>query len=314
MLQVFDVKRCVFSICLGLLSVACNSSWSQWEGREQLLQDVEKTFGTPKDSVLLVPKERVWIDRKKHRVFIDGYVALQEGQLEMFACPIFTKEHESVVAVFAKAATVHVGLLAVGAEPGSTAKWDPEYVAPTGSEIQIQVYWKDKDQKPQSIDARKWVRDVSGESKNLEPNWVFAGSGFFEDPETKKKHYHAEGGDLICVSNFSTAALDVPIQSTQANSGLTFVAYKDRIPERGTPVRLVLQVLKPATNQPKNIEGNNQAPLESQGVTPDQPKPDQPKPEPKIEAVQPEESKANSGTKPAIKTEAKVETQADKPS
>jgi hypothetical protein len=70
--------------------------------------------------------------------------------------------------------------------------------------------------------------------------WVFAGSGFWKDPETGKEYYMAEAGDLICVSNFTTATLDVPIESTQANEGLKFEANPDKVPALGTPVRIVL--------------------------------------------------------------------------
>ncbi len=238
---------------LALLMICTTSTFvkAQWAGREELFAAVEKTFGNPADAVRLTPKERVWIDRKKHRVIVDGYIALQEGQLELLACPASTKEHEAVVGLFAKSVSVHAGLLAVGAETGKPAKWDPEYAPPSGSEIQIQAYWKDEEDKPKNIDARKWVRDLSGKDKHLEPNWVFAGSGFWEDPDTKQKVYNAESGDLICVSNFSTAALDIPVKSTQANAGLLFVAYTENIPKPGTPVRLVLQVLKPKEEKPK---------------------------------------------------------------
>lgn len=238
-------KQQLFLLTLLIMTGWCSNLTAQWEGREEILAAVEKTFGNPADAVRLTPKERIWIDRAKHRVIVDGYIALHEGQLELLACPAFTKEHESVVALFSRAVSVHAGLLAVGAETGKPAKWDPEYSPPSGSEIQIQAYWKDEDGKPHNIDARKWVRDLSGKDKHLEPNWVFAGSGFWEDPETKKKSYNAESGDLICVSNFSTAALDIPVKSTQANAGLLFVAYTENIPKQGTPVRLVLQVVKP---------------------------------------------------------------------
>jgi hypothetical protein len=223
--------------------------FGQWEGREELLAAVEKTFGPPANSVRLTPEERVWVDRKNSRVFVDGYVALQEGQLEMFACPVFTKEHESVVAVFCRAATVHAALLAVGARTGRPVKWDPEYVAPSGSEVQIEVVWVDDQGKRQRADARSWVRQASSEEKILDTNWVFAGSGFWEDPDTKVKRYLAESGDLICVSNFSTATLDIPMKSTDANAGLMFLANAARVPQPGTPVRLVLRVVDPSAHE-----------------------------------------------------------------
>lgn len=237
-----------FTLMFGLLFSGFGEkpSMAQWEGREDLLKAVEKSFGAPKDATRLVPNERVWVDRKNSRLFVDGYIALQEGQLEMFACPVFTKEHESVVAVFSRAATVHAGLLAVGAQVGTAVQWDPDYVAPTGSEIQIDVLWIDAQGKKQRADARTWIKRASSEAKNLEVNWVFAGSGFWEDPDTKAKRYLAESGDLICVSNFSTATLDIPMKSTDANAGLMFLANPSKVPEPGTPVRLMLKVVEPA--------------------------------------------------------------------
>ena len=63
----------------------------------------------------------------------------------------------------------------------------------------------------------------------------------------------AEAGDFICVSNFTTATLDVPIESSQSNEGLLFEANTDRIPELGTPVRLVL---KPVLEEEEEGESN----------------------------------------------------------
>jgi hypothetical protein len=71
--------------------------------------------------------------------------------------------------------------------------------------------------------------------------FVFAGSSFWTDPETGKQYYQAEAGDFICVSNFSTAMLDIPIESSQANTELAFEAFTERIPPLGAPVRLVLK-------------------------------------------------------------------------
>jgi len=71
-------------------------------------------------------------------------------------------------------------------------------------------------------------------------SWVFAGSAFWTDTTTGEKYYQADGGDFICVSNFPTALLDLPIASTQTNDSLLFTAATERIPPLGTKVRLVL--------------------------------------------------------------------------
>lgn len=195
--------------------------------------------------------DRAWIDAKRNRVLVDGQVSLREGVLEMFACPRNTKEHESVVSVEAKAFVLHAGLLAAGAEPGGPVRFDPEYQPPFGTEINIDVLWLDNDGKRHKVRAQEWVRDVRTK-KAMKYPWVFAGSGFWRDEETGRQHYMAEAGDLICVSNFTTAMLDVPAESTNVNTGLAFEAFTEKIPPLGTPVRLVLT---PVLKQEKGDKG-----------------------------------------------------------
>jgi hypothetical protein len=60
------------------------------------------------------------------------------------------------------------------------------------------------------------------------------------DESTGKRHYNADGGDFICVSNFPTATLDIPVESTQSDDDLLYEAFTERIPAAGTRVRLVL--------------------------------------------------------------------------
>jgi hypothetical protein len=51
----------------------------------------------------------------------------------------------------------------------------------------------------------------------------------------------AADGDFICVSNFASAMLDLPINAPNANSALLFEAFHERIPPAGTPVALILR-------------------------------------------------------------------------
>jgi hypothetical protein len=187
----------------------------------------------------LMPEYDVWIDAKNHRVVLDGTVCLREGQLEMFACTKGTKEHESIVSAATKAYVVHAGLLAVGAEPGAPAVFRPDYKPATGTEIEITVVWTDTNGNIHRDRAQDWVRDAKT-NKALAFPWVFAGSGFWQDEATGQRHYLAESGDFICVSNFPSAMLDLPIESSQSNEELQFQAFTEHIPPLGTLVRLVL--------------------------------------------------------------------------
>lgn len=195
----------------------------------------------------LSEKGNVWIDPKNKTAIVGGTVCHRAGPLEMFACPKHTKEYESVVAVDCEAFLVHTALLAIGAEPGSPVVFQPEYKAATGPTVTIRVNWQEKDEngewQQKSARAQDWVKHVPT-GNAMQQEWVFAGSGFWKDDRDGKEYYFAEGGELICVSNFSTATLDLPVKSSQGNADLQFAAFEENIPPLGTAVHLVLQIKK----------------------------------------------------------------------
>lgn len=197
-----------------------------------------KAFSEPAGATRLLPDANLWVDTEKKRVIVDGYVTLDAGPLEMFACPVGTKEHESIVAVLSPAKGVHAGLLAVGTVQGTPVSFVPEYRPATGQRVAIWLLWRDTDGAIQKARAQEWIQ-VTGEEKTLDLDWVFAGSSFWTDPESGEQFYQADSGDLVCVSNFSTAMLDIPVESSGSNAALVYQAFSDKIPPRGTPVRLV---------------------------------------------------------------------------
>ncbi|MCS7306447.1 MAG: YdjY domain-containing protein [Thermoguttaceae bacterium] len=199
--------------------------------------------------IRLHPIFPVWADRDQKRIVMVGEVCKREGMLEMFACPRRTKEHESIVVVDTSAQIVHAGLLAVGAEPGRPVQYHPTYKAATGDEIEVTVVWKDKEGRQHTARAQDWVRHARTK-KPMEHPWVFAGSVFAKSEETGQVSYMADGGDFICVSNFPTAMLDLPVPSSSVNAELEFEAFTERIPPEGTPVTIILAPKKKSGHQP----------------------------------------------------------------
>ncbi len=191
------------------------------------------------DWVRLAKDHEVWLDMKNKRVLVGGFICLRRGALEMFACPRLTKEHESIVAVYTPARFVHAGALALGVKPGTPVKYRPKYVAATGTVIDVTVVWKDKQGKLHKTPAQQWVKNTK-KNKALAYPWVFVGSGFWKDEQTGQRYYSADAGDFICVSNFPTAMMDLPVESSQANDELMFSAFTERIPPLKTRVMLVL--------------------------------------------------------------------------
>jgi hypothetical protein len=202
--------------------------------------DLRKVISPELKLKSLTEQGGVWVDTEQQRVVLHGEVVLREGFLELFACPEGTKEHESVIAVKCKSFEVHTALLAAGLVPGKPVQFRPVYEVATGPLIQVRVVWESNDKKLRVSRAQEWIRNAKTGTE-MEQGWVFAGSRFWTDEQTGEEYYYADGGELICLSNFTTAMLDLPIESPQENTALMFEAFTERIPPIGTKVYVVLE-------------------------------------------------------------------------
>jgi len=224
--------------------------------REAALKEIIGQLGPPlvenKDKLIKAhPLYPVWIDKQNKQVVMQGLICQTNAPLEMFAVTTGTKEHEAIVAVPTEAKVVHTALVVLGAEPGKPVEFGPnpsDYKPATGTQIDIAVKWKDDKGKVQTARAQDWIKNVKT-GKEMQESWVFGGSGFWKDDQTGIEYYQAEAGDFICVSNFPSAMLDLPIESSQSNDELMFQANPERVPPRNTPVTVILTPkLKPDKN------------------------------------------------------------------
>jgi hypothetical protein len=199
-------------------------------------------------------KNEIWVDMRNKQVILGGYICVNAGALEMFACPAGTKEHESVVGVNAYASEMHAALLAVGAQPGTPCSWNDETFTPaSGSRIDINLRWRDEaTEEVMTRSAIKMMKTHDGDEPQIE--WIFGGSRFYEDPELKTRYYVANSGEMICVSNFSTAAIDVNMVSSDTNESLLFWANPETTPPRGTKVYMILTPGEFVKSEPQKIE------------------------------------------------------------
>jgi hypothetical protein len=187
--------------------------------------------------------KNVWLETqgKQRRVIISSVVCLREGPLEQLLTRKEKKEHEAILSADVDCRHIHAALLAAGAEPGSTVRFQPKYVPATGQTIKVTLQYEDKSKKL-SVPAQQWVRNQKT-GKDLDCDWVFAGSQLVENPLDPKAPamYLANDGDVICVSNFEGALLDLPINSPKDNAELAWEGNTDRIPPKGTPVVISLE-------------------------------------------------------------------------
>lgn len=187
------------------------------------------------------------IQGDKRRVIVLASVCLRTGQLEQLMCRKRTKEHEAVLSADVDARDIHKALLLAKAEPGHPVKFVPpdKRIPPKGTPIKVLLQYQDKG-RTVTVPARNWVRNLKTD-KELDVDWVFAGSIFTPDPFDPKAppFYAANDGDVICLANFETAMLDVPILSSKDAADLAFAAWTSRIPPVETPVTVILEPVLP---------------------------------------------------------------------
>lgn len=190
---------------------------------------------------------------EKRRVLIHASVCLREGFLEhLLSRTQAQKQHESILTAEFDARHIHFALLAAGAKPGRPVQFVDDkgkeaFKPATGDKIKVTLEYEDKG-KTIAVPAQRWIRDFKTK-KDLAHDWVFAGSKLFPSPDKKEPFYGANDGRVICVSNFPTALLDLPIKSDEGdpNVALDYEGHTERIPPLKTKVTVVLEVMpKPA--------------------------------------------------------------------
>jgi hypothetical protein len=205
----------------------------------------------------LTPSKSLWFDSKGRRLILRARVCTTEGFLEHLLCLEQTKEHEAILVTDAMPRMIQAGLILIAGDRGQPVRFRPEFQPPKGPPIRITLQWLE-DGKAESADAKTWVKDEKT-GKLLAQDWVFAGSDLFQDPETKKMIFAADGGDLITVANFSSAILDVPFASSASDLERSYVANTPAIPSRNTYVTLILEAINPPNKDAARPADSNEA-------------------------------------------------------
>jgi hypothetical protein len=246
------IVRCLLVIVLSVPLVGCGPTDTPEPPASPADKPAEKPKDTPKPVAskkkALNPAGTISLETfedGRRRVLVEAAVCLREGPLELLMCRRNTKEHEAILHTEAFANDIHAALLATGAKVGSPVKYSnekPFFTPASGTSIKISLQYEKKSGVTVSVDAKEWVRNANNR-KALDKDWVFAGSRLFQDPEEPKTppYYLANNGDVICVSNFVDAMLDLPINSPKENNELAFEAWTERIPPLETKVTVILE-------------------------------------------------------------------------
>jgi len=201
----------------------------------------------PEKLILLDPTDRLWVTPDRTSVVMIGRVVLREGFLELLACRMGSKEHESILSVRVTPQLIHAALLVVKARQGKPMQFSPDtetFVPASGDKIDMTLRWKDESGTDREAKAQDWVWDMANSpedaKKPMATHWVFSGSREYQDDEGKNRYVADETGELFSLSNFVGAILDVPIQSSADNTRLLFGCFTERIPPLDTMVTIML--------------------------------------------------------------------------
>lgn len=188
------------------------------------------------------------------RVVLDLEVRLNRGFLEhLISRSEAGKDHESILSSEFDAEILYAALLGAGLQPGKPAtfineKREYDYKPATGEIVKIYLEYFSTDGKKIVSPAQNWVVRAK-DGKLLSNDWVFAGS--FKGKATTAMgeefvYFGANDGRVVCLTNFSTALLDLPIESMDSDPNSENLGYKANtavIPPPGTKVRALFEAV-----------------------------------------------------------------------
>jgi len=181
----------------------------------------------------------------RRRVLITAEVCLRKGPLEQLLTRKNKKEHEAILSAALDARKIHEALLLANARPGEPVRFTPRYRPASGTPIKVSLMYEDKNVM-KTVPDRSWIKNTST-GKELDSDWVFAGSMLVDSAldKTAPKIFLANDGDLICVSNFESALLDLPVKSSKDDATRGYEAWESRIPPIATEVTVILEPILP---------------------------------------------------------------------
>ncbi len=211
------------------------------------------------------------IDIERCCVDLEAIVCLDNGLLELVACTQGSKEHESIVAVSARAMHIHTALLLLGADDGHPAirkqvggrekQWVS--IPPQGDVVEVFLVTTTRGgksvERPVSdfiIRSSQRVDEVDGAvitapEQNRKPGdvknerfshtFVFAGSHLRDNGSGPRQYLADLSGNVISIATFGDELLCLPFRETQQDNALMWRVKPESLPKVGTKMTLRLR-------------------------------------------------------------------------
>jgi hypothetical protein len=212
----------------------------------------EGEFRAGDDAGIMMRIGKVTCFRAGRRIEVEGKVCLQEGALEYLAVLAGGKEYESVLSFDCKATDLNIALIGMEYKAAGIKRLgDPE--TPRGDPLYLWVEWKTEDGKTKRVRAEDLLYNVGTKKPMRQTAWVFTGSLFERDPDTKRLIFLADiERNLIAVYRDPVAIFNSPLDT--GVDGIYYQVNKEVCPKVGTPVKLVLEPAPKEALDPEKLK------------------------------------------------------------
>lgn len=197
------------------------------------------------------------IDQKAGVVDVDAVFAARDAYLELIACTSGSKEHESLVAIKARAQHVHFALMLLGAQPGKPSQWVKDKktgewrgINATGTKVKVSLLIEE-DGKWVERSITKYIIDRDDKPLPGEV-FVFGGSKLTEKKDGSTVYEADTEGNAVSLVSFGDETLSWPTAASTSNDTLDYYVKTDALPPADAKVKLRL---RPMVAKKKAKEG-----------------------------------------------------------
>ena len=171
----------------------------------------------------------------ERRLEVDGWVNMQKGLIEVFACAPDGKTHESVVVLDCVPSAVHAGLLALGLEPSGTDDADTTSQPQKGGAI-VRVRWEDDTGTTHMARAEDWIWDERQKSTMPHVVWAFTGSFMQPTPGQPNEATYAANyvKSIVTTYHDMSAVIDNPLPEKEDDT--IYYVNETAVPPVKTPI------------------------------------------------------------------------------
>jgi len=183
----------------------------------------------------LLAASGVYVDPTRAIAEVRGWVNMNDGAVEVFACAPGGKTHEAVVVLDCVPRALHAGLLALGLRAGAPARprSDGSYSPPSGDAVCVTIQWHDADGHERRAAATEWLwRPLRGAVADI-GTFVFTGSCITDTPEGD---VYAADEVKTLVSTYHDVSSVLENSAGDAGDDEAYAANVMAVPAVGTPI------------------------------------------------------------------------------